>query len=254
MTNRVGGFDTSVVRIVLAADVQSICNRVLRSPGLVLDVGRAHNKVASTDLYPIDTWDRIEVEMLTVRDIVTPEDGLSVFRADQGLLSAVLRNRNPWKERVSGDPFDIDADLQGYVNSIISSRFGPKSLYRVCAEAVMLQSFPSKGMSSGLTTNGFHFDREDAVSVRIGLNLGDVPRKVFYVPFSKSSILAEIPEHDRLNPYAAISKLGLPALSVQIEPGEGWTLPTTEYLHDGRRAIPDGFSSFILFRAVKLES
>jgi hypothetical protein len=71
-----------------------------------------------------------------------------------------------------------------------------------------------------------------------------------FVPKTKFDIHKELGIADtEPTPYAQIPTLNLKAFRFIVSPGDGWSMPTEDLLHDGRRATPDGFSSFVLAEA-----
>jgi hypothetical protein len=226
--------------------------RIRASQGLRYDPTRIHGKHRSTDLYTTDDWcsaaDTIAIQRGSIAE--KPWDQLSVFRVPDDIFE-VLRERYAGNTAAEGGyPFAVDAEIRIGLNQLLRNLFGPSSDFSIDEKAILLRSNPAKGVATGQTTNGFHFDIGNEDSLRVGINLGDVPRYVYYVPVSRATLLPGRTRDECQRLYREISGTNIPVVSVRVDPGEGWSLATTEYLHDGRRAQAEGLSRFVLFTAV----
>jgi hypothetical protein len=153
----------------------------------------------------------------------------------------------------SSGTIEVDISLLLKVTEAIQLRTG-HLFTDVSTKVVMLQS-DGLGNVSGTTTDGLHFDTgEPESSIRIGVNLGPIPRRVIFVPTSKDEIRRRLSTQFAdgallRDEYERIAQLDLPINAYRIDPGEGWTMTTVTRLHDGRRACKDGKSRFMLIRA-----
>ncbi len=215
--------------------------RVLKSSGLMYLPENVSQRSKSTDVYAVDDWSCLEnIELyLAEKPLKNLQDGLSIFEVSEEVIE-LLKNAN----------FDapLEEALLSQIHACISQQISLIDEYILDNTAIMLTSY--QGRRTGNTTNGFHFDDGEGTSLRVGINLGDVSRNVYFVPEKKEIILSQFTQEvskDQL--YPAICHLGLSPLSVTVHPGEGWILPTKEFLHDGRRKESNGLSKFILMSA-----
>jgi hypothetical protein len=239
------------IKINLQPDMEVGPETIQVSSGLVHEPGRAHDKDRSTDIYAIDDW-RVAGDLVeTGEKLIEVEAGISVFTPPAEFVQTIIEGNDPRQGKAGGQPFELDRKTIEEGQEVVVTQLGDG--YVMDETAVMLRSFPAKGISSGKTTNGFHFDKGDPNKLRVGVNLFDIPRMVYYVPVSRQKVMDELNQEGEPDAatYEALPGLSLPVLSVMVKPGEGWTLPTVDYLHDGRRAVPDGFSSFVLLSATR---
>lgn len=221
--------------------------------GMHIDEDRAHTKDFSTGLTPNGDWTPAENEIFISRAL-SPLSGLTVFQVPPKVLETMAGIVADKKMR-SGKPSAIPSPARRCLESLVSNVIGDG--YSLDESVIVLRSYPSAGLQVGQTTDGLHFDADEPERLRLGINVGGIPRFVYYCPTRREKLFAMLgkPDDTRSVPtstYSMIASLHLPIISARIEPGEGWALPTVEHLHDGRRAIPDGFSSFVLMTARKV--
>lgn len=233
-------------RIHLGSRIDLAPGRVRVGGALVFEPERAHDKFRSSGLFVAGPWREIEPtdDRVTADAMQRPDDGVGVLRFSENLTDRLTR----WASTggFTGAPEQLEKGLR----RALAGELDAAASFRVPLEmepsAVTLRSDPAAGTSSGLTTNGLHFDDPLPGAVRIGVNLGPVDRFVYVVLRRRRTIPQAASCDESGDGYGPLAQAGLAAMSIRVRPGEGWTMPTTELLHDGRRAESVGISQFML--------
>jgi hypothetical protein len=226
--------------------------RLLITRGFKYVPGSSHNRPHSSDLFAQDHWRAAtESELAPLENCTVVSQGFTRFRLNANTLEKLKVLSAP--ERSSSGIIEVDLSLLLEVAEHVRIRTG--HVFTNLSTKVVLLESDGLGNVSGTTTNGLHFDTGEAESsVRIGVNLGPIPRRVIFVPVSRDEIHQQLSTKlgytlSASDEYKSISQLDLPVYAHRIDPGEGWTMTTATRLHDGRRAYKDGKSRFILIRA-----
>jgi hypothetical protein len=225
-------------------------DRVRVGDHLVYEPDRAHDKFRSSGLFVSGNWSAEDATANTVVGQV-PEDlmkAVCITSIPEGLFVA-LRD---WAHLQDGTglPNAMERSIRDSLGDFIGSATRSRRPIDVMAEAIVLRSDPLAGTSSGLTTNGLHFDDPRPASIRIGVNLGIVDRNIYFVPALRRSVSGSDDCDESGGGYGGLPHSNLRPISVLVKAGESWTMPTTNFLHDGRRAVPTGPSSFLLATGV----
>lgn len=239
-------------QIGVSAKIQdTVTSRFHRSSGLFFEPGRDHKKFRSTDLYPIEEWLDLDDENLFC-DLASMDlqSGLALFQLPEALVDNIRAQMKIDEGATSNEMILLQKGLIDRIKQELDSNL-PIHQYQFEDSCALLVSDPTLRIAAGRTTNGLHFDDGGGTSLRVGINIGDVPRFVYFVPEFKHGLMDQIPHYDRNveRLYRAIANIETCVLSVLVQPGEGWTLPTKLFLHDGRRAEPVGLSGVVLLSA-----
>lgn len=225
--------------------------RVRLGASLLYDPGRTHTKQRSTDLYVGNVWYALPSITPLVATGASPDlfRDVTVFDVDADVVEAAVELS---RSTTSGS-LALDQAFRDALGQSVRASQPQFESWSIRPEAVVLASNPSNGVATGDTTNGLHFDDQTRGPdcLRVGVNLGPLDRYVYYVPTPRDTIPGAERCTEDGDGYHNLPAADLRPIAVQLRPSQGWTMPTTRYLHDGRRAAPTGLSRFLLCSAEK---
>lgn len=222
--------------------------------------GKETQRPHSSELYSAGNWTVKSKEILSgPAEKTWQEKGFVSFQPNSDLVAEFLAVAETHLRDEKGPIVQIDQSLRDRLIHDLTKQHSHIGSFSIDVDAVVLQS-DGKGNVSGITTNGLHIDEgESPLSFRIGLNLGPIPRRIIFSPHPLEKLLQSVGMkratiQSGYRPlYQSLDGRNVDILAPKIEAGGGWCCTTAERLHDGRRAVELGQSTFLLLRALRNE-